>query len=518
LAHAHRTAPTQSELDRLDYARSVPALGQPTYAPDTGAAGAEPPPYLENPLDTYATYADQDAQLQAELAGQAAPPQQDPAEAEAEAVDAWTSLVDRRKLLSTLRAAVEHATAPIVDKTGQRQACGVDGELQEHAEDGRRRFVVWRCHRRDRCPECAVTYGEERGEELGSLLDALATIAPKRKGYPAGFGLEVTVPEPVTRYIGDALDRGDYHTAKVALRRLTKIARTLVWDAVKRRGLERGDVGAAVNVHAFHSRSPLTGGWHFHVHVTIPNVTRTGEYLRRYGRLGRLRDTYHRKAWRGRSRLALLRHRLRELVLREFGADVDLSGLANVNLYWHFFGGSRVGWRGFRKRALYVNRSPWHDVAKIAAKNPMMVYSDAGLALLAKFAERAETVQTALKVRRYLGWLSPGQRSKWGIVKDPGDKSPWRALPGGYRRIIRFDATGLWLRRFDSAGETAEHLEGAMVSWSNTSPPRRWQTASQRDAKAERQAEAERQAAANRSQAPGPASAVAPGLFGMVPA
>jgi len=515
LAHAHNSTASQSDLDRLDWERSVSELGLPPEdaGVDPGPRG-EAPPYLENPLDTYATIADQDAQIQAEAARAAEPPEREAAELEADAADDWRKRSDRHRVLSTLRAAMEHATGvQIMDRDGHRLACGVDGELQQHAESGRRRFLVYKCHRRDRCPECAVGYGEERGDELASLLDAVATLAPQGKRMPAGFGFEITLPEPVTEYIGAALDRGDFPTARRALSKLSKIARALTWDAVKRKGIEKSDVGAALNIHAFHSRTPMRRGWHFHAHVTIPNVTRRGEHLRRLGKLGKMPAAGGRVKDRGRERLDVLRDRLRELVLREYGADVDLSELKGVNLHWHYFGAGRKGAQGFRKRAYYVSRSPWHDAAKQAASHPDRVYSDAGMVLLGRFADRVEALQAAVRTRRYLGWLSPGQRKGWGLVKDEGQKSPWTAVPRGYRRIIKATATGLWLRAYDAAGEWAEHVDGALVTWSPVGPPRRWQTAAQRDEKKRRAA-----AATGETRGAAAVAAVSPGLFGMMPA
>ena len=544
LSHATHSAPPQADLDRLDYERSVALLGT---AP--GGAGAEPPPYLENPLDTYATFADQDAQIQAELTDGGE--EVEPAELEKRAADEWAAVADRHSLLSTLRAAVEHATGVrIMDKHGDVLACGVDGEMQEHAEDGRHRFVVYRCHRRDRCPECSVGYGEQRGEELVSLLDAVRSMTPRQKGYASGFALEVTVPEQVSGLIGAAMDAGQFAEARRLTRKVVKITRAVLWDAVKRRGLERGDVGAALNLHAFHSRTPMRRGWHWHVHATIPNATRRGAHLRRLGQLPnvprsrapkrfrveargpfkpeasvpaehrgevkikngrRLREDRRQVAW-----LSVLRLRLRELVLREFSKEVDLSELGAVNLHWHYFAGTAKGAASFRKRAMYVNRSPWHDAAKIAAAHPERVYSDSGLRDLAVFANRVQDVQTAIKTRRYLGWLSPGQRGRYGLEREAGEKSPWRPLPGGYRRIIRADAMGLWLRAYDGAGERAEFVPGSLVSWAAAAPPRAWSSPGQRQVKAERVARELAAAAAERRAAGEPRTAM--GLFGQMPA
>jgi len=345
----------------------------------------------------------------------------------------------------------------------------VDGWVEEQrlANDVvNRRFQVAHCHRRDRCPTCSVAYGEHRGDELYSILSAAAAAArDRRPSDAAGFRCDVTFPPPVAAYLAERIDAGDVDGARWIVDRMAKIAEQVLWHAVKRPDLDRRSLGVAVNVHHVHSRGPLRVDLHAHVHMTIPNAVmeRSEDGPAAY------RVLRH-KAKLKPETLARARAYLAKRVRKVFGGLVDLSTYRKAVWKWGVLNGDAA----LRKRSRYVNRSPYHDAAKVAERRPGYVYGDDGMAHLAMFAQRQAFVQSHLRVRRYRGYLSPGSRRAAGFREVPrGDTATWQRELGGYRRIERHDETGIYLRVY-GAQERVERMDLEQVSWGPRGPPRRW--------------------------------------------
>lgn len=506
MSFLRRDGPSDDELERLDYLRSLevlgpppgdlpslleagvageleldprdlPDAGDPPPAPAPGGAGAKPPPYLETPPALTSTLPP----------GRPTTPYQrltvvgrDPGKH-----------ARRVSALRTLRAASQYATGvQIMDPkgSGYPEPCGVDGFTQrrEFANDvTERRFVVDHCGERDRCPICSTSYGEAQGDELGALLATLAAGATdRRESDPFAWRLEVTVPRAVSDLLAERIDAHDVAGSRWVVDRACRITEQTAWWAFsrgvdgagrirRRTELERSSMLMALNVHTFHSRNPLSGELHLHVHATIPNVTAidtgdrtdSGRILRAPGPVLRHRGFLDRRLLEG------ARRYMQRRIVATFGELVDLAGYARGN--WHVKGIYSPA--ALLKRAHYVNRSPWHDVAKREEHDPSAVYGDAGMRSLALFTNRQAFVQSELRVRRYRGAIAPGSRKRAGIRPEVPDELPprWVNEAGGYRRIERYDADRVYLRVY-GIRETIEAWDPSSVVWGGTGPPRRF--------------------------------------------
>jgi len=375
-----------------------------------------------------------------------------------------------------LRAAIEAATdRPIVDREGRALSCCEDGWVFQHREQPDRfRFRVNTCHARGRCPHCGRAYGLDQASELHSLM--LAALDRRRRPLKdhdaAAWAFVVTLPRPVTDLLGElADDPRERKALRREIAKVVKVARGYVLKMLKLDGdlEDEGQLGAALNVHWWASENPLRG-WHWHVHVLVPNVRRDGLELRR-------RALFSEKA------LAGGRDRLREMIVRAWPAAA--AGRWTPNAHVRYILADARGRRRLRHRTRYDARHPFADALKLARRRPERVFGADRERELEALANRVEDMQS-IKLRRYLGWMVPGRRKDAGLVKPaPAEDEPrdvWIALEDGYRRIVRWTDGGLIVRRYDRDGETHAEVAEELIDFQSQAPPVRWEYDAERDA------------------------------------
>lgn len=428
-----------------------------------------------------------------------------------------------------LRSAIEAATGrPIVDPGDRavypnRLACRASGHLQEHARvAGAVRLQAHTCKVRARCPHCGRVYGLEQGAELESLLDAawqrsLATDPRRLPGdgttVPIAWGMVVTLPAAVSRYLGRLADDvwgGD--ELKRELRRFTAIVRRVVARLIHGPRLEAAstkterdaltrELGAAINFHFWSSSNP-TGGHHWHAHVLVPNLRGGGVDGVPAG--GRLRDVGKFAPWRlEAARLELLRamseawpalvplEAMQDAALEAAVEDARVRRLEKPAIPWRlvpvgsrpnlsvsYFANDEPGRAALAKRCRYDARHPFQDLLKQSRIRPARVYGDAELGPLAAIAERVERLQR-VKLRRYLGWMAPGQRKQYGLTHDGDDSNDpeWTDQPGGRVRIVGMTERGVRVRRVLDRGGLGDEfvVPGRDVVSEGDRGGRRWE-------------------------------------------
>jgi len=380
----------------------------------------------------------------------------------------WAERRERYREAVKLRAVVSELRGAIRDGEGHELRCGVDGYIEQHVSvAGALRFKVQHCQRRDRCPADAMSYGELRGRELASVLDAAVSGRP----WAHGWELEVTTPAPLHGLYTCLVDAGDVAGVRDLDRRLVRVMQAYAWALLEPDRAHRSDVGLAVSLHHFHSfndddpegKGPLWPELYPHAHAYVPNERPGGGELRH-------------RAMFSEAELAGARAQARAVLLREFGGLADLSGLGEIDVNAHFLRNDDAVTAKLAHRSTYQALHPWFDVVKQAMARPAEVYSEEGRAGLGAFADRAELLHR-VKSQRFGGWLTPGQRRRHGLVREDGEKSPWRALDedgGGYREIVGYTDTAVILRSPTWPKGEVQYFVGFMVAWGENAPPKLW--------------------------------------------
>lgn len=366
-----------------------------------------------------------------------------------------------------LRALVETVSGdPIRDAQGYELECQEGASVYQHREIvDAFRLQIHTCKKRGRCPHCGATYGEERGAELLSLIEAALDRrhSPVKDHTAIAWGIVVTLPRAVSDMIGDLADQG-IEGRKAFRKELGRVREVAQRFLVRLFNLHRDDpkeLAAVVNIHPFSSKTP-TRGYHWHAHLLVPNVRKDGRELRR-------------RAVFDPEDLQAARAHLEAELATAWPDLVDHGKQANFHLKW--FTGSAEGRRGLRHRCRYDGRHPFADVIKLAQgeRGPSQLYADQAVGQAATLFARIREIQHT-KLQRYLGWLVPGRRKPVGLHRVEDDsESDWIAVENGYRRVIAVTDQGVIVTRHDLGSEIHTEVIAESIKHESQGPPKRWE-------------------------------------------
>lgn len=300
------------------------------------------------------------------------------------------------------------------------------------------KFVPVTCNERDLCPSCGIGYGSDKGEELYSLMEAVIMTRKQKphNGDALLWSIVLTVPSEISAAIGEMVDR-DFNISKTLTKLQSNAKKWLAEILFKTH--EKELMGTAC-WHPFKSKNPL-GGWHWHVHLMIPNLTPDGRYLSRRGEIPEHRFNDFKLKWWG--LLKKLFPNEMHLWMSKWNREDYTDHISEkLNFETKFLKEGRKFKRELKHLCMYDARHPFLDLrqwtifAEIYGWNLFNRPDD-----VKRFVNRAAKVQS-LKTRRYFGALVPGQRKRLNISKEEKGVSEWEKDPNSWYKLTHFSDTG----------------------------------------------------------------------------
>lgn len=333
--------------------------------------------------------------------------------------------------------------------------CGVNWHWYERGDE--KALCPYRCNERGRCPRCARVYGEKQGQELESLMKAALARRRLRPGYGEALSWHVvmTYPPEVQAELLRLLKLNNRKALQKVLSELTKLVKRYLVCLFR---THESELGVSVNHHYWHSKDPLDEPF-FHMHVIVPNVTRSRRPLYRQGKFGKRRLKEAREVWRD--------------GLTEVFPEVPMPD--EVHVWVEFTRNTMEGRAKFSHDCRYATRHALADLLKVSTESPEF-FSENNRQRVKSFLNVCDYLHGTFKLRRYLGFLQPGQRKKCGLEREEreGGDERWVKVGGGFRRFLRWSSDGLMMRRWDGHEEVVELVPREQVRLSVPEPPVRW--------------------------------------------
>lgn len=353
-----------------------------------------------------------------------------------------------------------------------KEACREDWWLAEERTTKEVRLVPEACRERAHCPACGTKYGRDQGTELYDLLDA----ALERRGVPffkkeaLAWAFVFAPPAALNAHLADLASRAYLAPERRRLSRelsaLQNMMRRILALAF---GIHAKELTLVINWHYWHSyhrhrpHGVLRGQW-WHAHVLVPNATRRRLRVSKWGAIPVHKLAHMRRLWK----LALL------------GRYPWLEIPGDTNFHAHYFLNDEDGRRRLKHRCVYDSRHVMQDLVAYSQDDRCRFFgASAGarrdVVEVVRLVHLAELLQAKrLKLRRYLGYLHPGQRKQCGIRPAESTGRQWDFLAGGYRRLVRFVDRGVVVQGWDAAGVFYEFLHRRNVTFNSTAPPPSW--------------------------------------------
>ncbi len=313
----------------------------------------------------------------------------------------------------------------LIDNAGMvlPSECGETLSRWRHIGTGDQELRPHSCNCRGSCPTCAITYGRGRGATVLELFGSLLTPGRLLEELPnvKARAYVLTLPACVSEHLDGFVMNQDKDGLRVALQQLTGAVQGFLVD------IHGAGVASSLSWHWWHSKEPLNGSGHWHVHVLVPNISvidgKSCGVLERYGLVSEQALELRRQVWASKvSSCSFIKKA--KLVIPD-----ELS--VHYKFFLHFDGADSeadTGAGSLSHRCRYDYRHPMADFDAHIQKNGL---PENGMSSSVQwFLQKCAFLQ-GIQLVRYTGWLVNVKRKQLGLVIAK-DKSEWEKVSGFY--------------------------------------------------------------------------------------